>query len=163
MGGAQRLSIGGAPGSSIQGMFTRNLIGNCAGSAFRLHDTKERIGIWFVMQDLSVRTEGSFRYVTVVWVINSGRFSNQNIRLRFSFVDVKPTADQKGDAPVKTGRAPILASVFSDVFQVYSAKKFPGVCDSTDLSKCFATQGIKIPIRKEGGKAGGGDDDDDEE
>ncbi|KAL2290993.1 hypothetical protein FJTKL_14894 [Diaporthe vaccinii] len=144
MGGAQRLSIGGAPGSSIQGMFTRNLIGNCAGSAFRLHDTKERIGIWFVMQDLSVRTEGSFR-------------------LRFSFVDVKPTADQKGDAPVKTGRAPILASVFSDVFQVYSAKKFPGVCDSTDLSKCFATQGIKIPIRKEGGKAGGGDDDDDEE
>lgn len=90
-------------------------------------------------------------------------FSNQDIRLRFSFVDVKPTADQKGDTPVKTGRAPILASVFSDVFQVYSAKKFPGVCDSTDLSKCFATQGIKIPIRKEGGKAGGGDDDDDDE
>lgn len=167
MGGAQRLSIGGAPGSSIQGMFTRNLIGNCAGSAFRLHDTKERIGIWFVMQDLSVRTEGSFRYVKAVWATNLGLFplllSNQNIRLRFSFVDVKPTAEQKGDAPVKTGRAPILASVFSDVFQVYSAKKFPGVCDSTDLSKCFATQGIKIPIRKEGGKAGGGDDDDDDE
>lgn len=70
MGGAQRLSIGGAPGSSIQGMFTRNLIGNCAGSAFRLHDTKERIGIWFVMQDLSVRTEGSFRYVIAVWAAN---------------------------------------------------------------------------------------------
>lgn len=45
-------------------MFTRNLIGNCAGSAFRLHDTKDKIGIWFVMQDLSVRTEGSFRYVS---------------------------------------------------------------------------------------------------
>ncbi|ROW01621.1 hypothetical protein VSDG_02253 [Cytospora chrysosperma] len=118
MGGPQRLSIGGAPNSSIQGMFTRNLIGNCAGSAFRLHDTKDKIGIW----------------------------------LRFSFVDVKPAADQKGDVPVKTGKAPILASVFSDVFQVYSAKKFPGVCDSTELSKCFAQQGIKIPIRKEGGK-----------
>lgn len=61
MGGPQRLSIGGAPNSSIQGMFTRNLIGNCAGSAFRLHDTKDKIGIWFVVQDLSVRTEGSFR------------------------------------------------------------------------------------------------------
>lgn len=83
-------------------------------------------------------------------------------RLRFSFVDVKPKADQKGDAPVKTGKSPILASVFSDVFQVYSAKKFPGVCDSTELSKCFATQGIKIPIRKEGGKAGADDDDDDD-
>ena len=51
-------------------MFTRNLIGNCAGSAFRLHDTKERIGIWFVMQDLSVRTEGSFRYVIAVRAAN---------------------------------------------------------------------------------------------
>lgn len=61
MSGPQRLSIGGAASSSIQGMFTRNLIGNCAGSAFRLHDTKDKIGIWFVVQDLSVRTEGSFR------------------------------------------------------------------------------------------------------
>lgn len=83
-------------------------------------------------------------------------------RLRFSFVDVKPKADQKNDAPVKTGKSPILASVFSDVFQVYSAKKFPGVCDSTELSKCFATQGIKIPIRKEGGKGADNDDDDDD-
>lgn len=83
-------------------------------------------------------------------------------RLRFSFVDVKPKADQKSDAPVKTGKSPILASVFSDIFQVYSAKKFPGVCDSTELSKCFATQGIKIPIRKEGGKGAADDDDDDD-
>lgn len=64
--------------------------------------------------------------------------------------------------PVNTGKSFILASVFSDVFQVYSAKKFPGVCDSTDLSKCFATQGIKIPIRKEGGRGADNDDDDDE-
>lgn len=83
-------------------------------------------------------------------------------RLRFSFVDVKPKADQKNDGPVKKGKSPILASVFSDVFQVYSAKKFPGVCDSTELSKCFATQGIKIPIRKEGGKGADNDDDDDD-
>jgi hypothetical protein len=60
---------------------------------------------------------------------------------------------------VNQGRAPVLASVFSDVFQVYSAKKFPGVCESTPLSKCFATQGIKIPIRKEGAKGAHDDDD----
>lgn len=66
MGGPQRMSMSGAPGGPIQGMFTRNLIGNCAGSAFRLHDTKERIAIWFVMQDLSVRTEGAFRYVVTL-------------------------------------------------------------------------------------------------
>jgi hypothetical protein len=56
---------------------------------------------------------------------------------------------------VNTGKAPILASCYSDVFVVYSAKKFPGVVESTLLSKCFATQGIKIPIRKDGGGRGG--------
>ncbi|KAK1752433.1 velvet factor-domain-containing protein [Echria macrotheca] len=134
---SQRLSIsGGQP----QGMFTRNLIGSLAASAFRLTDTEEKDGIWFVLQDLSVRTEGNFR-------------------LRFSFVNVAgPTSN--GQPMVNQGKAPVLASVFSDVFQVYSAKKFPGVCESTALSKCFATQGIKIPIRKEGKGNNDAEDDD---
>ncbi|KAG0650974.1 Velvet complex subunit B [Hyphodiscus hymeniophilus] len=144
-----------------QGMFTRNLIGSLAASAFRLTDTDDRIGIWFVLQDLSVRTEGTFR-------------------LRFSFVNVgastaiplpTPGASPPGNgsyaANINTGRAPILAQCFSEVFTVYSAKKFPGVVESTPLSKCFATQGIKIPIRKDGpggdkpGKKGADFDDDD--
>jgi len=44
------------------GMYTRNLIGSLAASAARLTDPEDRIGIWFVLQDLSVRTEGEFRY-----------------------------------------------------------------------------------------------------
>lgn len=51
-----------------------------------------------------------------------------------------------------------MASSFSESFNVFSAKKFPGVCESTPLSKTFAAQGIKIPIRKD---ASGKDDDDD--
>lgn len=65
---------------------------------------------------------------------------------------------------LNTGSAPVLASCFSDSFDVYSAKKFPGVIESTKLSKCFATQGIKIPIRKDGvrgNERGSRDDDDD--
>jgi Velvet factor len=58
-----------------------------------------------------------------------------------------------GGPGVNRGAAPVLATVYSDAFQVYSAKKFPGVIESTPLSKCFAGQGIKIPIRKEGTKA----------
>jgi hypothetical protein len=54
----QRMSISGNPPS---GMFTRNLIGSLAASAFRLHDNDDKIGIWFILQDLSVRTEGNFR------------------------------------------------------------------------------------------------------
>jgi hypothetical protein len=83
--------------------------------------------------------------------------------LRFSFVNVGPRsgAPRDPDAPkVNTGRAPILASCFSESFMVYSAKKFPGVCESTPLSKIFAGQGIKIPIRKDGAGKGGDNDDD---
>ncbi|KAH6674065.1 velvet factor-domain-containing protein [Plectosphaerella plurivora] len=138
-------SRGSGAGNTPSGMFTRNLIGSLAASAFRLQDPSERIGVWFILQDLSIRTEGSFR-------------------LRFSFVNVGPNVGPTG-APLnggKPGKAPILASCFSAPFTVYSAKKFPGVCDSTPLSKCFAAQGIKIPIRKEGQDSKRKDEDDDD-
>ncbi|CAO3614026.1 unnamed protein product [Cunninghamella blakesleeana] len=40
-------------------------------------------------------------------------------------------------------------SILSDQFIVYSAKKFPGMEESTSLSRSFADQGLKIRIRKE--------------
>ncbi|KAL8912152.1 MAG: hypothetical protein Q9171_002786 [Xanthocarpia ochracea] len=123
------------------GMFTRNLIGSLGVSAFKLTDCDSVMGIWFILQDLSVRTEGSFR-------------------LKLNFVNVgSPTATTHGNG-VNSGSAPVLASCFSKVFQVYSAKKFPGVIESTPLSKCFATQGIKIPIRKDGPRGNERKDDD---
>jgi len=70
-------------------------------------------------------------------------------RLKMNFVNV----GNNNGTSLNTGSAPVLASTFSDIFQVFSAKKFPGVIESTSLSKCFATQGIKIPIRKDGPKA----------
>ncbi|KAN0067005.1 Velvet factor [Elaphomyces granulatus] len=138
-------SMSAGPG----GMFTRNLIGSLSASAFRLTDPDNKIGVWFILQDLSVRTEGTFR-------------------LKMNFVNVgTPSSDSTNGTPVLNhGSAPVLASVFSEPFQVYSAKKFPGVIESTPLSKCFALQGIKIPIRKDGvkgrGRGGDGDDDPDE-
>ena len=98
--------------------FTRNLIGSLAVNAFKLNDDQGKLGLWFVLQDLSVRTEGEFR-------------------LRYSLVDVG------------SFRAPVLATTDSDTFKVFSAKKFPGMIPSTPLSKVFAGQGIKIPIRKD--------------
>lgn len=122
-------------------MFTRNLIGSLCVSAFKLTNPNNEMGVWFILQDLSVRTEGAFR-------------------LKMNFVNVgSPTAAQT----LNTASAPVLASCFSDKFDVYSAKKFPGVIESTNLSKCFATQGIKIPIRKDGIRGNErrpGDDDD---
>ncbi|KAF2737859.1 hypothetical protein EJ04DRAFT_532809 [Polyplosphaeria fusca] len=112
------------------GMFTRNLIGSLTVNAFRLTDTEQKSGFWFVLQDLSVRTEGSFR-------------------LKMSFVDV---GSGMSNNQLNQGHAPVLATCFSEPFQVYSAKKFPGVIESTPLSRTFAAQGIKIPIRKDGPK-----------
>ena len=43
------------------GMYTRNLIGSLCSNAFKLKDPEERMGEWFILQDLSVRTEGTFR------------------------------------------------------------------------------------------------------
>lgn len=74
-----------------------------------------------------------------------------------NFIDV---GSQMGGFALNKGKAPVLAWVFSDKFQVYSAKKFPGVIESTALSKCFATQGIKIPIRKDTKAENDGADDD---
>jgi hypothetical protein len=67
-----------------------------------------------------------------------------------NFVDVG-SGQGNGNA-LNKGRAPVLATCFSEPFQVYSAKKFPGVIESTPLSKKFAQQGIKIPIRKDAPK-----------
>lgn len=49
------------PRASPSGMFTRNLIGSLCVSAFKLTDPENNLGVWFILQDLSVRTEGSFR------------------------------------------------------------------------------------------------------
>jgi len=119
------------PAAPMSSNHTRNLIGMNAVNACRLNDLEGKAGFWFVLQDLSVRTEGTFR-------------------LKLSLFDIG-TNNTMHDGPTQ-GKGPCLAVSFSEQFTVYSAKKFPGVIESTPLSKCFAQQGIKIPIRKDGPK-----------
>lgn len=57
------------PAVGSGGMFTRNLIGSLSASAFRLNDPDDKIGVWFILQDLSVRTEGAFRFVMAPWLL----------------------------------------------------------------------------------------------
>jgi hypothetical protein len=54
---------------------------------------------------------------------------------------------------LNTGKSKVLTTAMSDPFQVFSAKKFPGMIESTALSKKFASQGIRIPVRHSGDKA----------
>ncbi|EMD85134.1 hypothetical protein COCHEDRAFT_33742 [Bipolaris maydis C5] len=124
------------PATPMSSNHTRNLIGMNAVNACRLNDTKNKPGFWFVLQDLSVRTEGTFRLKLFLFDIGAGDGTNATVA---------------ADGPTR-GKGKCLAVNFSDPFTVYSAKKFPGVIESTPLSKCFAQQGIKIPIRKDGPK-----------
>lgn len=42
-----------------------------------------------------------------------------------------------------------LKSIYSNAFQVYTSKLFPGMLESTFLSRSFSDQGVRIRIRKE--------------
>lgn len=129
----------------------KNLIGSASSSAFRLTDENGKVGLWFILQDLSVRTEGTFRLKMNFFNLSS-----------FKLSDSENKATGKG--PELMSEAPCLASVFSKSFRVWSAKKFPGVIETTPLSRQFAKQGIKIPIRKDGNsrkRKGAGSEDED--
>lgn len=52
---------GAVAAPSVNQNHTRNLIGMNAVNACRLNDPEGKTGFWFVLQDLSVRTEGTFR------------------------------------------------------------------------------------------------------
>ncbi|KAI9310712.1 velvet factor-domain-containing protein [Dichotomocladium elegans] len=44
-----------------------------------------------------------------------------------------------------------ITSVLSDVFQVFSPKAFPGMSESTALTKWFSDQGVRVRIRRKTG------------
>lgn len=123
--GSPEMQFGG--GSFVQGQaesYTRNLVGAAVASASVLKDEQERWCIFFVFQDISVRTEGVYR-----------------IKLMFVNLEVRGS--------VGTGVAEALAETYTDPFTVYSPRRFPGMLDPTPLSRKLASQGIKIPVRND--------------
>jgi len=124
-------------------------VGPLSANACRLDDEHRKPGIFFLFQDLSVRTEGTFR-----------------LRMRLMNVGAPP-APEMGAQRVHNHVSPILAQTFTDPFTVYSAKRFPGVPDTTALSIAFGSQGQKLPLRNRHGtgskrrrRAQSGSDDD---
>ncbi|KAG0232955.1 velvet factor [Mortierella sp. GBAus27b] len=99
----------------------RNLTGLTGASGDLLKDLNGELGIFFAFPDLSVRTEGTYK-------------------LAFSFTLLPEQESQT---------SPIVASVTSASFEIYPAKRFPGMNKSTPLSKKLFDQGVRIPLRKE--------------
>ncbi|KAI8801667.1 velvet factor [Cladochytrium replicatum] len=109
--------------SSLPGPSSRychTLVGSLVAPCAILTDLDEKEKYFFVFHDVSVRTQGQFR-------------------LKFHLIDV--------DSVIPTASS--LHAVLSDPFEIFSPKTFPGMSDSTDLSKCFARQGIPIHIRRD--------------
>jgi len=113
--------------------YTRTLVGPLCSNACKLLDEHRKPGIFFLFQDLSIRTEGTFR-----------------LRLRLMNVGAPP-APEPGAVRVHTDVSPVLAQTFTESFTVYSAKRFPGVPDTTALSIALGNQGQKLPLRNRNG------------
>ena len=143
----------------------KNLIGQTHTSLQQLNGLDGEKGLFFIFQDLSVRTENWFRLKCVLYAVGGlGLEGEPELALA-------PTPGGLTGTDLYM-EAPHLASTFTKPFKVYSAKKFPGVVETTSWSSHLALQGIKIPIRntesnkrKRGSKAddADGDDDNDDE
>jgi len=93
---------------------------------------------YFLFPDLSVRHEGRYRLVFSLYEL------------------IKNEGDLDRDTPgFESGQAqlPVEACHRMDLrsadFTVYSAKKFPGLTESTNLSRTVAEQGCRVRIRRD--------------
>lgn len=98
------------------------LVGSLASSIHRLRDTDNMEGGFFVFGDLSVKQEGRYR-------------------LRFTLYE----RDQSHPTPSFC----FVGELITNVFTVFPAKLFPGMTDSTALTRTFSDQGVKVRLRKD--------------
>lgn len=126
---------------------TQRLMGTCVASPFAGKDELGNKGTFFVFPDLSCRSPGRYRFL-------------------FRLIVVDPLHLMVG------GSSKIQTQIYSDPFEVYSAKEFPGMRASSALLKSLRKQGLNVAVKKgrEATKkstrkpqAGGDDSEDDEE
>lgn len=97
-----------------------DLTGSLCSSPYVLKDTNNAQGLFFIFQDVSVRREGTYR-------------------LEFNLFELKPL----------TRECIALARITSDKFVVFPHRYFPGMAESTFLTRSFSDQGVRIRLRKD--------------
>ncbi|KAH7302953.1 velvet factor [Stachybotrys elegans] len=83
-------------------------------------DGNGKEGCFFIFNDLSCHTTGSYRLMFWVVMISHGA---------------------EGASSGSEKRRPFLATVKSDIFNVYNAKEFPGVSELSALALSIKAQG----------------------
>ena len=102
---------------------TQRLMGTCVASPFPGKDEAGRKGTFFVFPDLSCRSPGRYRFL-------------------FRLIVVDPVHMING------GTTKIQTQIYSDPFEVYSAKEFPGMRASSGLLKTLRKQGLNVAVKK---------------
>ncbi|KAI8910517.1 velvet factor-domain-containing protein [Powellomyces hirtus] len=120
------------------------LIGNLVSPCNVLSDLDGSKSMLFSFPDISVRVSGRYRIKFLVLDVKSSRVAE--------FAPSKDCTSATGQqccpsSPAQRNPYSTNHCVLSDVFTVYHPKEFPGMADSTPLSKCLAQQGIRIHIR----------------
>ncbi|KAG8626364.1 hypothetical protein KVT40_005309 [Elsinoe batatas] len=105
----------------------KGLCGSMVSSLHKLKDIDSKDGGFFVFGDVSVKRLGEHR-------------------LLFSLYEL-----QKETLQVAFHR-----SILSDIFTVHPQKEYPGLEESTQLSRTFADQGVRLRLRKESRTMGAG-------
>ncbi|KAK5252379.1 hypothetical protein LTR67_002206 [Exophiala xenobiotica] len=101
---------------------------------------------YFIFPDLSVRHEGWYR---LKFSLFEGVKHQCDADVENPFVRTSPAMGSAETAPVRHEGMANRLEVQTVPFQVYSAKKFPGLSSSTELSKCVSDQGCRVRIRRE--------------
>ncbi|KAH6599181.1 hypothetical protein BASA50_003209 [Batrachochytrium salamandrivorans] len=103
--------------------YCQTIIGTTTALPQVLVDVDGTPGVFFVFHDLSVRVQGSYT-------------------LRCQLLELS----------TKDGQLPVMVTrdvAFTHPLHMFSPKHFPGMGESTELSKCFARQGVPIHIRRD--------------
>lgn len=112
-------------------------------SSMILLDRPEEAG-YFIFSDLSVRHEGRY-YLTfsLMEEVKDDRDKDDDEAM-------SGTDEITGPDMGSSGRHfQLRTNVSTDVFDVFSAKKFPGLQESTALSRTVAEQGCRVRIRRD--------------
>jgi hypothetical protein len=102
---------------------------------------------YFIFPDLSVRNEGWYR---LNFSLLEGTKEPRDADPERQFPpSPRPQADGEPRAPLNFEDMATRLDVRSRPFQVFSAKKFPGLSESTELSRLVADQGCRVRIRRD--------------
>lgn len=102
---------------------TQRLMGTLVASPFSGKDEKGNKGTFFVFPDLSCRSPGRFCFI-------------------FRLLVIDPSHLQLNES------TPLVTHIYSDPFEVFSAKEFPGMRASSGLLVTLRKQGLNVAVKK---------------